>query len=241
MRQYIRLIEQVIAESNTPRIFTAYHGSKTEIDRFDLDEDRGIHFATNMDDASSDGPIIYKCRLHLMNPKIHTETEPNGDIDRPALIKLGFDGRIIRHDNGGMDVIAFYPEQITILRKMGSEDLSESTDELDGKLRALRYAAEDQDMILDMSLDEDGSIMIDLISIPLNKQGQGLGTEFMREVCFIADDANVPVKLEAQSFNQFDADEINQDDLERFYRRFGFEITGETSDGGNPIMLRHPH
>ncbi len=53
----------------------------------------------------------------LQKKRGYSEDKANSDmeIDREVVIQSGLDGRIVRYDGGGLDVIAFYPAQIEIV------------------------------------------------------------------------------------------------------------------------------
>lgn len=112
-------------------------------------------------------------------------------------------------------------------------------DPTEGRLAAIRDEAESLGMELDVVFDGQ-TIHIDLIRVPSDLQQRGLGSHFMWKIIDLADELEVPVTLEAQSFDDLEGDQIEQDVLERWYRKFGFGDTGEESEFGNPILLRHP-
>ena len=97
-----------------------FHGSDKIITAFRIDPKRGTYFSGDAEYASDYGSIIYRCRVKLRHPKVVTEDEANGDIeiDRLVLMRDGYDGRIVRYDNGEIDVIAFNSNQITILERL---------------------------------------------------------------------------------------------------------------------------
>jgi len=97
---------------------TVYHGAEEVIESFELREpDRGMFFSGDAAYASDYGPFVHACHVRLRNAIAYTEEEANVsmEIDRNDLIASGCDGRIVEYDNGEVDVIAFYPEQVTVL------------------------------------------------------------------------------------------------------------------------------
>lgn len=88
---------------------------------------------------------------------------------------------------------------------------------------------------------DGGTIHLELIRVPPRKQGKGMGSYYMNSLIDISDENNIPLTLEAQSFDEYDYEEtVDQETLSRFYKKFGFRDTGDTSEYGNPIMLRYP-
>jgi hypothetical protein len=96
---------------------TVYHGSDERFSEFTIEPQRGVFFSGDREYAEGYGHYLYTCRVHLDHPRVFTEYEANTvmEIDRPALISAGYDGRIVRYDDGSLDVVAFYPRQISIL------------------------------------------------------------------------------------------------------------------------------
>lgn len=97
-----------------------FHGSPHSphrIRRFRVHPERGVYFTSNAKYAEDYGAYVYRCRVKIDHPRIYSEAEANSDmeIDRTKLIDAGFDGRIIEYDDGYLDVIAFFEQQITIL------------------------------------------------------------------------------------------------------------------------------
>jgi len=95
-----------------------YHGAAEAIERFELREPaRGIYFSGDPDYARDHGPHVHACRVRLARAAAYGEDEANADmeIDREALIALGYDGRIVEYGTGEIDVIAFHPGQVTLL------------------------------------------------------------------------------------------------------------------------------
>jgi GNAT superfamily N-acetyltransferase len=113
-------------------------------------------------------------------------------------------------------------------------DLVESQEEIFLELRDMRHNVESMGGIFDWGYS-DNTIEIDMISIPLDRQRQGYGTEIIHKVCDIADKYSCDISLEAAAYGK---KEINQKGLERFYEKFGFVKTGEAGAGGHPVMLR---
>ena len=116
---------------------------------------------------------------------------------------------------------------------------AKTADELSREIEQLRWKHHQID--LDLGVSEDGVLSIDLISVPLEQQGRGLGTAAMGDVIALADRLGLAVRLEARSYQAYDPTEIGQVALERWYGRFGFQRTGEISDEGHPILLRAGH
>lgn len=123
MRDIIRIVE-----GTSTRGFSGvvYHGSDETFPAFDVDPKRGVYFSGDEAYARDYGSIIYTCRVTLEHPRVFTQEEADGnmEIDREVLIADGFDGRIVRYENGDLDVIAFYPEQIEILQQTEAESLT---------------------------------------------------------------------------------------------------------------------
>lgn len=125
MRNFIDLVESFILKPFSAIVF---HGSEQRFVQFQMDPERGIYFSGDEAYARSYGPIVYRCRVTISNPRIFDEAEANSDmeIDREALMAQGYDGRIVRYDDGSLDVIAFRLDQITML-----ELLPEPVEKLD--------------------------------------------------------------------------------------------------------------
>jgi len=81
----------------------------------------------------------------------------------------------------------------------------------------------------------DGTFVIDMISVDV--PGQGTGSDIMRSLAEHADDHGMRMRLEASSHG---GRNIRQGKLEKWYGRFGFLPTGETSTEGRPYMRREP-
>jgi len=97
---------------------TVYHGAEEAIDAFELREpDRGMFFSGDAAYASDYGPVVHACHVRLGNAIAYDDEEAYGhmELDRNVLIAQGYDGRLVEYDNGEVDVIAFYPEQVTVL------------------------------------------------------------------------------------------------------------------------------
>jgi len=97
---------------------TVYHGSDEPIDEFVLMEPgRGIYFSGDIGYAQGYGPYVHACHVRLRNALAYTGEEAEGrmELERDVLIAQGYDGRLVEYENGEIDVIAFYPEQVTLL------------------------------------------------------------------------------------------------------------------------------
>jgi hypothetical protein len=125
MRQFMTLVESV------QRGFSGivFHGSDETFRDFRIDPIRGVYFSGDENYARDYGKFVYRCRVSLDNPRVYSEDDANGDmeIDREALIGQGYDGRLVRYDNGDIDVIAFHRHQIEIVEfpKTLSESVAE--------------------------------------------------------------------------------------------------------------------
>jgi len=97
---------------------TVYHGSDELIEGFVLtDPDRGIYFSGDVSYARGYGPYVHACHVRLRNALAYTGEEAEGrmELEREVLIAEGYDGRLVEYENGEVDVIAFYTEQVTLL------------------------------------------------------------------------------------------------------------------------------
>ena len=76
-----------------------------------------VYFSGDAAYASDYGPLVFECNVLLERACGYSEEEANGamEIDRPTLIAQGYDGRIVRYENGDIDVIAFESDQISIV------------------------------------------------------------------------------------------------------------------------------
>jgi hypothetical protein len=130
MRDLINIVE------NTGQSFTVFHGGETAFDPTHIDPARGAFFSGDVEYARGYGPVVTKCEVTLSNPLIYSEEDANGEmeIDREVLINQGYDGRVIQYDNGEIDVIAFYPNQIMVVDR---GDLTETTRTVEARIRAL--------------------------------------------------------------------------------------------------------
>lgn len=128
-------VEPTVATTGNGFDGIVHHGSDRVFHAFRVDPDRGVFFSGDVEYSRGCGENIYRCRVVLKNPRTFTETESMGDmeIDRNVLIAQGYDGRIVRYDDGAVDVIAFHPGQITmvdsnwrqiIFRKLSEHPLS---------------------------------------------------------------------------------------------------------------------
>jgi GNAT superfamily N-acetyltransferase len=85
----------------------------------------------------------------------------------------------------------------------------------------------------------EGRIDLDLIKVEQDARGQGLARTAMERLLALADRWSLPVRLQAISL----ADPGTGPDEEAllgWYRRLGFDDTGDRSVTGLTIMLRHP-
>lgn len=76
---------------------------------------------------------------------------------------------------------------------------------------------------------EDGPDGLHLAMLSLPKADRGIGTGFVARVLAQADRREIPVSLEADSTGQHG--DPKAVDLARWYRRFGFVLTGLTPEG----------
>lgn len=71
------------------------------------------------------------------------------------------------------------------------------------------------------------------INVPQQFRGQGLGTQLLTEVCLAADAENTCLWLDINPYGQ-----LSFEQLEEWYRRYGFELTQHGVD--RPYMMRLP-
>jgi len=106
---------------------TVYHGSDKPIGEFVLtDPDRGIYFSGDAEYAHGYGPYVHACHVRLRNALAYTGEEAEGrmELEREALIAGGYDGRLVEYGNGEIDVIAFHPEQVTLVGMVSGPNAS---------------------------------------------------------------------------------------------------------------------
>jgi hypothetical protein len=86
-------------------------------------------------------------------------------------------------------------------------------------------------------LGDDGILKIFSLRTPQSKRGQGSATEAMNQIVQRADEAGIPIKLDASPLDK----KTRLDKLVKFYQKFGFELTGEKVNAlGEPVMIRNP-
>lgn len=86
-------------------------------------------------------------------------------------------------------------------------------------------------------LGDDGILKIFSLRTPQSKRGQGSATEAMNQIVQRADEAGIPIKLDASPLDK----KTSLNKLVKFYQKFGFEPTGETVNIlGEPVMMRSP-
>jgi GNAT superfamily N-acetyltransferase len=86
-------------------------------------------------------------------------------------------------------------------------------------------------------LGDDGILKIFSLRTPQLKRGQGSATEAMNQIVQRADESGIPIKLDASPLDK----KTSLNKLVNFYKKFGFEPTGETVNIiGEPVMMRVP-
>ncbi len=86
-------------------------------------------------------------------------------------------------------------------------------------------------------LGDDGILKIFSLRTPQSKRGQGSATEAMNQIVQRADENGIPIKLDASPLDK----KTSLNKLVGFYKKFGFEPTGETVNVlGEPVMMRSP-
>jgi len=86
-------------------------------------------------------------------------------------------------------------------------------------------------------LGDDGILKIFSLRTPQSKRGQGSATEAMNQIVQRADENGIPIKLDASPLDK----KTSLNKLVNFYKKFGFEPTGETVNIlGEPVMMRSP-
>lgn len=86
-------------------------------------------------------------------------------------------------------------------------------------------------------LGDDGVLKIFSLRTPQTKRGQGSAKAAMQQIIDRADRYEVPITLDASPLDK----KTNLNKLVGFYRRFGFEPTGEKVNLlGEPVMFRNP-
>ena len=86
-------------------------------------------------------------------------------------------------------------------------------------------------------LGDDGVLKIFSLRTPQSKRGQGSATQAMNQIVQRADEYGIPIKLDASPLDK----KTRLDKLVNFYKKFGFEPTGEKVNAlGEPVMMRIP-
>lgn len=86
-------------------------------------------------------------------------------------------------------------------------------------------------------LGDDGILKIFSLRTPQSKRGQGSATEAMSKITQRADENGIPIKLDASPLDK----KTSLNKLVNFYKKFGFEPTGEKVNAlGEPVMMRNP-
>ena len=65
---------------------------------------------------------------------------------------------------------------------------------------------------------EEANVYLYRVKVVKNKRRRGLGTQFMGDLCLYADFEKISLRLTPKPLD----DEVTQNRLEKFYRRFGF-------------------
>lgn len=86
-------------------------------------------------------------------------------------------------------------------------------------------------------LGDDGILKIFSLRTPQAKRGQGSANETMQQIVSRADEYGIPITLDASPLDK----KTRLDKLVNFYKKFGFEPTGEKVNIlGDPVMFRNP-
>lgn len=86
-------------------------------------------------------------------------------------------------------------------------------------------------------LGDDNILKIFSLRTPQSKRGQGSATAAMEEIVNKADEYKIPITLDASPLDK----KTRLNSLVDFYRKFGFEPTGEKVNAiGEPVMFRNP-
>ena len=86
-------------------------------------------------------------------------------------------------------------------------------------------------------LGDDNILKIFSLRTPQSKRGQGSATAAMEEIVNKADQYKIPITLDASPLDK----KTRLNTLVDFYRKFGFEPTGEKVNVmGEPVMFRNP-
>lgn len=86
-------------------------------------------------------------------------------------------------------------------------------------------------------LGDDNILKIFSLRTPQTKRGQGSATAAMEEIVSKADQYKIPITLDASPLDK----KTRLNSLVDFYRKFGFEPTGEKVNAiGEPVMFRNP-
>ena len=105
--------------------------------------------------------------------------------------------------------------------------------------RAVTMNIDDVRVTMEPSKDGQGLFIHDFHA--LNGVGTGAGKKAMRKIIAIADKLGLPIDLDAASYrNEGDMQRLDQEDLVRWYEKFGFAITGEGNYESMPNMRRVP-
>ena len=111
-----------------------YHGTDYEFDKFDMShigkvflgeyERKGFYFTEDMETAGNYGKDVIEVLLYLENPadekhvfSLARDLVKKGHTEEEALKKLGYDSIVITFNTGRKEYVAFYPEQIEIVKR----------------------------------------------------------------------------------------------------------------------------
>lgn len=116
---YSKMKECGLVKGEDGYSWTVFHGApKPWKGTPRISPSRGLFFTTDKNYAKDYGDVIHEATVKLNRPAVFTEEQAQGNmtIDRNELIRQGYDGRVIKYNNGHFDVIAFHPHQVELLR-----------------------------------------------------------------------------------------------------------------------------
>jgi GNAT superfamily N-acetyltransferase len=91
--------------------------------------------------------------------------------------------------------------------------------------------------------DGEEALFINDISIKPELQGKGYGSKIIQSAIQYAKEQEIPVALRASVGGHYDTkSNISQEDLIKFYKKFGFELHPELSNFGHDdiFMVKYP-
>ncbi|MCP8940910.1 GNAT family N-acetyltransferase [Alsobacter sp. SYSU M60028] len=108
-------------------------------------------------------------------------------------------------------------------------------DDIAAALRALRASAGEDAMLV--AIYVEGAIHLDLVKVAAPLRRRGRGTMLVRALLALADRFGKPVRLQVYALAA-DLGGPGQAELERWYERLGFRMSGAFSPTGQPVMIR---